>query len=114
MAHINVPSCIEVAPAASERLKECEQFLDNVKEEALRAQLADTLQNSLETIGRIAKNADNKGTLSTDFAPLSFTWTAGGLRGGLIFHGPHDQYGSGAAPTFSVSCQPTCGWQLHT
>ncbi len=36
------------------------------------------------------------------------------FHGGLIFHGNHDGYGSGAAPTFSVSLTPTNGWSVHT
>jgi hypothetical protein len=34
--------------------------------------------------------------------------------GGLIFHGAIDGYGSGAAPTFSVTLSPTDGWNVHT
>ena len=60
-------------------------------------------------------------TLYSDFAPLSmeFSITDNGkhiLTGGFIFHGPHDGYGSGGAPTFSVCIdrndQP--GWRIHT
>jgi len=45
--------------------------------------------------------------LYSDFAPLSlyFEITRDGqfvLNGGFIFHGPHDGYGNGGAPTFSV------------
>ena len=36
------------------------------------------------------------------------------LVGGLIFHGPHDGFGSGSAPTFSVSLTAVVGWTLHT
>lgn len=81
--------------------------------------------------------------LHPDFAPLSFTfgiyakanpgkgynWSehAGLLRnrpelegytmwfnGGLIYHGSHDGYGSGSAPTFSVTLTKTRGWSIHT
>jgi hypothetical protein len=61
--------------------------------------------------------------LSPDFAPHSFEfsversvmdgWEAT-LVGGLLFHGSHDGFGSGSAPTFSVSLTSTTGWSIHT
>jgi hypothetical protein len=36
------------------------------------------------------------------------------LIGGLLFHGPHDGFGSGSGPTFAVSLSPTVGWSIHT
>ncbi len=36
------------------------------------------------------------------------------FNGGLIFHGSHDGYGSGAAPTFAVCLTATDGWSLHS
>ena len=60
-------------------------------------------------------------TLYSDFAPLSmeFSITEDGraiLYGGFIFHGPHDGYGSGGAPTFTVSlsAEKETGWSIHT
>ncbi len=56
-----------------------------------------------------------------DFAPYSFGFTryytknsefAG--NGGIIYHGPHDDFGSGSSPTFSVCLSPTDGWSIHT
>jgi len=62
--------------------------------------------------------------LFKDFAPYSFGFVierrgAGGehtqlLTGGLLFHGSVDGYGSGSAPTFSVTQTPVDGWQIHT
>jgi hypothetical protein len=62
--------------------------------------------------------------LFKDFAPYSFGFVieergADGqyqhmLTGGLLFHGSVDGYGSGAAPTFSVTLTPVDGWQIHT
>lgn len=66
--------------------------------------------------------------LMRDGAPYSFyfvierrtgeaTWRLlfnGGLVGGLVFHGRHDGNGSGAAPTFAVTLEPTTGWSIHT
>lgn len=56
-----------------------------------------------------------------DFAPYSFEFALvdvetkkTNLYGGIIFHGKHDGFGSGSAPTFSVSLTPTDGWQTHT
>jgi hypothetical protein len=62
--------------------------------------------------------------LSKDFSPYSFyfvieqkdrdgEWIPW-LHGGLLYHGPHDGHGSGAAPTFAVSLTPTTGWSIHT
>jgi hypothetical protein len=59
--------------------------------------------------------------LYSDFAPLSlyFEITRDGqfvLNGGFIFHGPHDRYGNGGTPTFSVCIEPEKqpGWSIHT
>lgn len=57
--------------------------------------------------------------LFSDFAPLSmeFVITDNGrfvLNGGFIYHGKHDGYGNGSAPTFSVCLEKTIGWSIHT
>lgn len=59
--------------------------------------------------------------LYTDFAPYSFYFLVQNketsrtrMNGGVIFHGPHDGYGNGGAPTFSVSLTGTKGWSIHT
>lgn len=56
-----------------------------------------------------------------DYAPLSFEFAIKEigtqrtiLYGGIIFHGKHDGFGSGAGPTFSVCLTPTSGWSTHT
>jgi hypothetical protein len=38
------------------------------------------------------------------------------LYGGFIFHGLHDGFGNGGAPTFSVCIDPDDkpGWSIHT
>lgn len=36
------------------------------------------------------------------------------FNGGLLFHGSHDGFGSGAGPTFAVTVNPTDGWSIHT
>jgi hypothetical protein len=59
--------------------------------------------------------------LFQDFAPASFDFTIAAdgqirMNGGLIFHGPHDGWGSGAAPSFSVSLSDSreARWETHT
>lgn len=60
-------------------------------------------------------------TLYSDFAPYSlyFEITMNEkfiLNEGFIFHGAHDGYGNGSAPTFSVCIDPDNkpGWSIHT
>jgi hypothetical protein len=62
--------------------------------------------------------------LAPDFAPFSFFFViekrndAGQWRtlfnGGVVYHGPRDGNGSGSAPTFAVTLEPTVGWSIHT
>jgi len=77
----------------------------------------------IETFSRL-KNYSGKGydvTLYSDFAPLSMEFAVKEnnslvLYGGFIFHGPHDGFGNGGAPTFSVSLDQDkiTGWSIHT
>ena len=63
-------------------------------------------------------------TPGKDFAPYSFSMSiemrqedgqyTPMFNGGVIFHGQHDGFGSGGAPSFSVSLNKSVGWQLHT
>ncbi|MBX3203583.1 MAG: DUF4120 family protein [Labilithrix sp.] len=80
----------------------------------------------LENYG--GKNSDGSDRmrvrLMPDGAPMSFyfvieTKNAAGqwgtlFNGGLLFHDRHDGNGSGAAPTFAVTLEPTTGWSIHT
>ena len=76
-----------------------------------------------ETFSRL-ENYSNKGytvNLFPDFAPLSMEFSVMEndkliLYGGFIFHGSHDGFGSGGAPTFSVSLstERKAGWSIHT
>lgn len=59
--------------------------------------------------------------LGVDFAPYSFAFAVLDkeskrliLNGGIIFHGKHDGFGNGSAPTFSVSLSNEKGWKIHT
>lgn len=76
------------------------------------------LRAQLEHLARIGtRGGDKPGgvvTLYKDFAPYSFGFTAGGMNGGLIFHGSHDGGGNGGGPTFSVCLTPCDGWSIHT
>ncbi len=40
--------------------------------------------------------------------------TRTGICGGIILHGKRDAYGSGQAPTFSVTLEKTEGYSIHT
>ena len=76
-----------------------------------------------ETFSRL-ENYSGKGydvNLYSDFAPLSLEFVIKEkdrfvLNGGFIFHGKHDGYGNGGAPTFSVSLsqERVTGWSNHT
>jgi hypothetical protein len=73
------------------------------------------------TFSRFERYSDCDVNLYADFAPMSlyFEITRDGqfvLNGGFIFHGPHDGFGNGGAPTFSVCIDPekVTGWSIHT
>ncbi len=83
----------------------------------------DLLESFKETFSRL-ENYSDKGysvTLYSDFAPLSMEFSITHenkliLYGGFIFHGTHDGFGNGGAPTFSVCIDPDDkpGWRIHT
>lgn len=109
---------------------ECQEYLATVREFATKAgklQGRNGLESQLEYLDGYAEHDERGKTrcrLFKDFAPMSFafvmerkdadgsyqTW----FNGGLIFHGSLDGYGSGSAPTFSVTLTPTDGWSVHT
>jgi hypothetical protein len=113
-AGIRVPSQIRVCEQARKTLRDCRRYLLSVRDDAERDELAESLRRGLSRIAAVAEWGGGEAELFSDGAPLSFTWRAGGLLGGLLFHGPHDRYGSGGAPTFAVTLTPTYGWQIHT
>ena len=61
-----------------------------------------------------------KCVIYNDHAPMSLYFNISDARnerimnGGIIYHGSHDGFGSGSAPTFSVAIDETNGWGLHT
>jgi len=111
---IYLPREIRAYDLALERLNQCREFLQAIPDRAERKELADTLQDGLLTIAGFHRSCPEKPELYGDSAPLSFTWRAGGFFGGLLFHGAHDGFGSGAAPTLAVTLTPAYGWRIHT
>lgn len=83
----------------------------------------DLMESFIETFARL-ENYSVKGyevSLYSDFAPLSLEFAIANqgrfeFNGGFIFHGIHDGYGNGGAPTFSVllSTEKKTGWSIHT
>lgn len=83
----------------------------------------DLMESFNETFSRL-ENYSGKGyevNLYSDFAPLSLEFVVKEkerfvLNGGFIFHGKHDGFGNGGAPTFSVSLSQDkfTGWSIHT
>ena len=87
------------------------------------------LKNRLDYLAHYAGKTEDgtdktRARLFRDSAPYSFgfviesrnqngEWVVW-FNGGLLFHGAHDENGSGAAPTFAVTLEPTVGWSIHT
>lgn len=113
---------------------ENQPFFEDVVAFAKKVDLYDTdsnasLKSRLDYLARYGgKKPDGtdktRVRLFKDGAPHSFgfviesqgangEWTTW-FHGGLLYHGPHDGHGSGAAPTFAVSLTPTTGWSIHT
>ena len=81
----------------------------------------DSLQRCIDQIKRIDENCESETNIVKDFAPHSFYFVRqkhGEFRGngGIIFHGKHDGFGNGGAPTFSVSIgnSKETRWEIHT
>ena len=87
-----------------------------------------SLTQCFEQLGRIVRNThtDCAIWIFPDFAPMSLSFALIAAKsapyeledikfnGGIIYHGSHDGFGSGSAPTFSVCLEPTDGWRIHT
>ena len=82
----------------------------------------DTLQKCIDRLKQVDYYYDAEISIYNDFAPHSFEFVRRNLKGifmgngGIIFHGPHDGFGSGSAPSFSVSLDDSkeIRWQIHT
>lgn len=91
-----------------------EHFTDTKKKAEEMGMLVN-FENQMNVLRSIAYNNKSKVILSKDSAPFSFNFFIPGMyNGGLIFHGSHDGFGSGSAPTFSVTMNATRGWSIHT
>jgi hypothetical protein len=121
---VKLPNGSTVVDQSYGRLEEMIQFAEA---NGLEENLLNVLQN-------LCWNRPNEivGFVYHDYAPLSLSFSRYGIdqdwpiyetnripsayigNGGIIFHGKHDGYGSGAAPTFSVCLTPTSGWIIHT
>lgn len=116
---------------------ECQSRWDEVLEFARCHHLWDQLWDTLEYLETYAQgpgclyDAAQGGQtcclLFPEFAPLSFSFQMqrrapaeadfrDWFHGAVIFHGPHDGFGGGGAPTFSVQLEDmkTAGWRVHT
>ncbi len=106
---------------------ECEEYFAEVKAFAEKTGQMVQLQEKLDYLDTYAEHGDRGKTrcrLWKDYAPCSFNllmerrqedgsyerW----WNGGLIYHGQHDGFGSGSAPTFSTCVTPTSGWSVHS
>ena len=105
--------------------------LNQIKEFAEKIGLLDQLNSTLEGLEQYVTNKVEV-TLFPDLAPYSLYFIVrikeefvddevllrprGStiLDGGIIYHGKHDGYGSGSAPTFSVTVDKADGWRIHT
>ena len=105
---------------ATDHLRNVEAFADK-----LGPEMRKRLDERLAYLGEYAGGVDTRCTLHKDFAPASFSFVMWKRKdaseewrywfnGGLIFHGPHDGWGSGAAPTLAVTLMPEHGWSIHT
>lgn len=89
-------------------------------QECLAHPLRESFRDCLERLASMASGIKGSARLYHDFAPMSLGWAvmrpdgSCWMAGGLIYHGPHDGFGSGGAPTFSVSLSREAGWQLHS
>jgi hypothetical protein len=104
------------------KLQEALDYAKKINDNSLQRCL-DRLKQTDENI-RQNHNRMVETNIYPDFAPLSFEFARMeevpgeparcSMNGGIIFHGSHDGFGSGSAPSFSVTLEPTNGWSIHT
>ena len=78
-----------------------------------------SLKRCIDRLNKVDGELGSVTTIFNDFAPKSFEFVRkkeGKFcgNGGIIYHGPHDGYGSGGPPSFSVCVSKTNGWAIHT
>ena len=104
-----------------------QEHLDQVKAFAERVGLLEQLEGKLKWLEEYGGKGSSKVELMSDFGGgPSFVFNVYGrdprtgfidklrFNGGLIYHGPSDGFGSGSAPSFAVTLEPTNGWEIHT
>jgi hypothetical protein len=93
--------------------------LDEIKAFAATHPNGKSLDMCLQRLDEIAENNQWRCRIYADRAPMSLYFvfaknTNIQMNGGIIYHGPHDGFGSGSAPTFSVTLDKSNGWRIHT
>lgn len=103
-----------------------EAYLAEVRAEADKRGIREKLEKRLKYLEEYGNSLEEpfntECILFKDFSPLSFEFRmnkrATGQMwfcGGLIFHGRHDGFGSGSAPTFAVTLEAVDeDWSIHT
>lgn len=106
-----------------------EKHLEEVRQFADKAGLRADLEAILARLASWGHTDKSRCVLLKDFAPMSFAFHIERLmedgtykfnfNGGLIYHGPHDGFGDGSAPSFSVDLGSIFGpqkpgWSIHT
>lgn len=104
---------VEFAKTISDKLEESNRFQYNLDYLATYA-----CHNGDNTRTKCRLYKDNWDDMSFDFKMYVKNEKTGEyeywFNGGLVFHGKHDGFGSGSAPTFSVCLTATDGWSIHT
>lgn len=98
---------------------------DGILEKELKYAMSisnDTLQKCIDRLKQVDSNYNAETSIFNDFAPHSFEFARKDSKGrfisngGIIFHGPDDGFGSGSAPSFSISIDDSkeIRWEIHT
>lgn len=93
------------------RLAECIKHAKNTKDPSLI--------HCLKRLRNVDRKQGSETKIYHDWAPYSLYFErvykdSSKINGGIIYHGSHDGYGSGSAPTFSVCLSGSKGWSIHT